>query len=130
MDDLEKYFDSKGNNIKPVKITNKRNVSAIRYQLVNLSYNLRRPRGKAQDQRVSFMPDDWQKKLLDVVDAEESALICAATSSGKTFVSFYAMESILRLDSNSVVVFVAPTKALVAQMEAEVRPLELACSEY
>ncbi|PRP77679.1 hypothetical protein PROFUN_00540 [Planoprotostelium fungivorum] len=118
--DLEKHLDTKNSGVKPLKITTKRDTSAIRYQLLNVSYNLKRPLGKAQDNRVSFMPDDWQKRLLDVVDAEESALICAATSSGKTFISFYAMESILRLDSNSVVVFVAPTKALVNQMEAEV----------
>eukprot|EP01117_Protostelium_nocturnum_P014372 TRINITY_DN5469_c0_g1_i1.p1 TRINITY_DN5469_c0_g1~~TRINITY_DN5469_c0_g1_i1.p1 ORF type:complete len:1744 (+),score=799.57 TRINITY_DN5469_c0_g1_i1:145-5376(+) len=96
------------------------NSSAIRYQLLNVSYNLRRPKGKSSDLRVNFMPDDWQRKLLDVIDAEESALICAATSSGKTFASFYAMESVLRLDSNSVMVFVAPSKALVNQMEAEI----------
>jgi len=118
--DLEKHLDTKNSGVKPVKLTSKKDISSIRHQLINLSYNLKRPTGKSQDNRVSFMPDDWQRKLLDIVDAEESALICAATSSGKTFISFYAMESILRLDSTSVVVFVAPTKALVNQMEAEV----------
>eukprot|EP00026_Physarum_polycephalum_P000260 Phypoly_transcript_00260.p1 GENE.Phypoly_transcript_00260~~Phypoly_transcript_00260.p1 ORF type:complete len:1826 (+),score=425.65 Phypoly_transcript_00260:56-5533(+) len=94
--------------------------SAILYQLKQLGAHLARPQGKVVDDRVSFLPDDWQETLLNVVDAQESALILAPTSSGKTFISFYCMESILRSDNDGVVVYLSPTKALVNQVEAEV----------
>jgi len=37
--DLEKYLDTKASGVKPVKISNKKDISAIRYQLLNISYN-------------------------------------------------------------------------------------------
>jgi len=32
---------------------------------------LRRPAGVEGDERVPFKPDDWQRKLLDIVDSGE-----------------------------------------------------------
>jgi superfamily II RNA helicase len=59
--------------------------------------------------------------VLDSLDANDSLFIVAPTSSGKTFISFYAMKQILQADDDGVLVYVAPTKALVNQIAAEVQ---------
>ena len=73
------------------------------------------------DDRVPFEPDGWQRAVLDEVDADNSVFVVAPTSSGKTFISFYAMEQVLRRDDSSVLVYLAPTKALVNQIAAEIQ---------
>jgi hypothetical protein len=92
----------------------------------------------APDQRVAFKPDAWQRKVLDSIDANDSLLVVgryiplygseytinyratAPTSAGKTFISYYAMEKVLRDSDNGILVYIAPTKALVTQIAAEV----------
>ncbi|KAH9386388.1 ATP-dependent RNA helicase DDX60 [Nematocida major] len=81
---------------------------------------LKRSLNASPDDRLLFVPDGWQKELLDIVDDQQSAVICAPTSSGKTFICYYAMETVLRASNENVVIFVAPTKALVNQVAADV----------
>ena len=76
----------------------------------------------APDSRVhGFHPDGWQRKVLDEIDANRSLLVVAPTSAGKTFISFYAMKRVLKADNDGVLVYVAPTKALVNQIAAEIQ---------
>lgn len=72
------------------------------------------------DSRVPFEPDAWQRKVLDCIDIDHSLLVVAPTSAGKTFISFYAMKKVLEESDDAVLVYVAPTKALVNQVAAEV----------
>ncbi|KAK5987164.1 putative helicase [Cladobotryum mycophilum] len=72
------------------------------------------------DERVPFDPDAWQRKVLDSIDANNSLLVIAPTSAGKTFISFYAMKKVLEESDDGVLVYVAPTKALVNQIAAEI----------
>ncbi|CEL97702.1 unnamed protein product [Vitrella brassicaformis CCMP3155] len=92
----------------------------IDFQLKFMGGDLERTTGATSDKRVNFKPDAWQKRLLDIVDKNESALVCAPTASGKTFICYYAMEKVLRADSESVIAYVAPSKALVNQVDAEI----------
>ena len=73
-----------------------------------------------RDPRVQFKPDVWQVQLLDIADAGQSSLVLAPTASGKTFISFYIMEQVLRSGSDGVVVYVCPTKPLANQVYAEI----------
>ena len=83
---------------------------------------LERSFDSASDTRVpSFHPDAWQRKVLDAIDANKSVLAVAPTSAGKTFISFYAMKKVLQANDDDILVYVAPTKALVNQIAAEVQ---------
>ena len=79
-----------------------------------------RPQGVADARCHNFQPDDWQVELMDAVDANKSVLVSAPTSSGKTFIAYYAMEKVLQscADAENKIIYVAPTKALVNQVEA------------
>ena len=91
---------------------------------LQLKYNgdkFKRTLNSKNDPRVRFKPDEWQVKLLDVVDRFDSALVCCPTSSGKTFICYYAMEKILRsANLNDMIIYVSPNKSLVNQIIAEV----------
>ncbi|KAI1746596.1 hypothetical protein F4782DRAFT_43365 [Xylaria castorea] len=96
-------------------------IGSSEFQLSQCGPFLERTFDSREDDRVPFEPDAWQRSVLDSIDADESLFIVAPTSSGKTFISFYAMEKVLRKDDDGVLVYVAPTKALVNQIAAEIQ---------
>ena len=91
------------------------------FQLLHCGPYFDRSMDSAPDDRVSFDPDGWQRTVLDTIDARKSLFVVAPTSSGKTFISFYAMKQILQSNDDDVLVYVAPTKALVTQIAAEIQ---------
>lgn len=90
------------------------------FQLKYAGDKLQRSVNSRKDGRVLFRPDEWQVRLLDIVDENKSAVISAPTSAGKTFICFYAIEKVLRQSDTDVVIFCLPTKALVNQVSADI----------
>ncbi|XP_041530136.1 probable ATP-dependent RNA helicase DDX60 [Microtus oregoni] len=126
-------FDELANSLYPtqntaddIKMTKKNKhsigIGPVRFQLQYMGHHLIREERKDPDPRVQdFIPDEWQRELLDVVDNYESAVIVAPTSSGKTYASYYCMEKVLKESDEGVVVYVSPTKALANQVVATVQ---------
>ena len=96
-------------------------IDPIEFQLRHCGPYLDRSIDSSPDDRVPFEPDGWQRKVLDAIDARKSLFVVAPTSAGKTFISFYAMKQILQSNNDDVLVYVAPTKALVNQIAAEIQ---------
>ena len=96
----------------------------IEFQMKHMSHLLKKKLREDPDPRVKhFIPDQWQRDMFDYIDANQSVLIVAPTSSGKTFASYYCMEKILRSSDDDVIVYVSPTKALCNQVMAMVNSL-------
>ena len=104
---------------RPTRIPGK--ISPHEFQLDHCGPYMERSFDSAPDPRVPFHPDAWQRRVLDAIDAEKSLFVVAPTSAGKTFISFYAMKKVLKANDTDVIVYVAPTKALVNQIAAEVQ---------
>ena len=72
------------------------------FQLLHCGPFMDRNLDSAPDSRVPFQPDRWQRRVLDDLDGQKSVFVVAPTSAGKTFISFYAMEKVLRESDDGV----------------------------
>lgn len=102
-------------------ITPKIQMDMKRFQLERCGPYFDRNIDSQLDERVPFAPDGWQRKVLDAIDKNKSLFVVAPTSAGKTFISFYAMKKVLQANDEDVIVYIAPTKALVNQIAAEIQ---------
>ena len=94
-------------------------LSASRFQLTRMGPWMKRDVGAVQDPRASRLLDSWQIDVLNCIDSYKSCLVVAPTSAGKSFMGFHAMSRVLETESG-ILVYVAPTKALVDQVVSEV----------
>ncbi|KAB5588619.1 DEAD/DEAH-box helicase [Ceratobasidium theobromae] len=90
--------------------------SQLRIKISPIEFQLK-AYGALMDRSMDSAPDP---RVLDKIDKNESTLVVAPTSAGKTFSSFYAMEKVLRESNDGVIVYVSPTKALCQQIAADV----------
>ncbi|GAB65610.1 DEAD/DEAH box helicase [Plasmodium cynomolgi strain B] len=115
--DIYKYKLESVKNYSELKIDEKKEHE---FQLYYMYYLLDRTTGNIKDKRVLFTLDTWQYNILNLVDRRKSILVSCPTSSGKTFICYYVMDKVLRLNNDSVVVYVAPNDTLAFQVYHEV----------
>ncbi|KAG1867647.1 hypothetical protein F4604DRAFT_2021273 [Suillus subluteus] len=87
----------------------------IVWQLCLFGEFLDRSMDSQAETRVTFKRDARCLTL-----STKICLFSSSYQSGKTFISYYAMEKILRGSDDGIFVYIAPTKALVAQVAAEI----------
>ncbi|KAJ6557124.1 hypothetical protein B0H10DRAFT_1967384 [Mycena sp. CBHHK59/15] len=97
----------------------------VEWQLRLFGEYMDRSMDSALDSRVTFKPDAgkerfWIASTRTFLFWSSVSFIETPTSAGKTFISYYSMEKILRDSDDGVLVYVAPTKALVTQIAAEI----------
>lgn len=95
--DIKKQYD----NIKDI----------IRYQLDEMSSYLP-PLDYLSYYNKEFILDAWQKQAIEWIDEKKSILLCAPTSSGKTFLTTYLIKNTDRI------LFIVPTLPLALQVSA------------
>ena len=76
-------------------------------------YDRKQFKGDLKAKKYAFTLDPFQDKAVKAIESDESVLVCAHTSAGKTAVAEYAIAHSLK--RNSRVIYTSPIKALSNQ---------------
>ena len=118
---LKSFYDDKGlsykDSLKTARSWMKNHKSdIIRFQMLKMHDRL--PPLSRYNRK--FKLEEWQCRVLAAIDKEQSTVVCAPTSSGKTLLSTYtcAKERKNRKGKTGTVLFVLPSEVLVWQIAA------------
>lgn len=75
--------------------------------------------GELNAKKYKFKLDSFQVKAIVAIESDESVLVCAHTSAGKTAIAEYAIASSLKRHSR--VIYTSPIKALSNQKYRELK---------
>lgn len=75
--------------------------------------------GEFKAKKYNFKLDPFQLKSVNAIECDESVLVCAHTSAGKTAIAEYAIASSLK--NHSRVIYTSPIKALSNQKYRELK---------
>lgn len=106
--------DNEANKKLIKKITKKFNEIAYKfYTLKNLSDRL-----PPLDFYNNSQPklDDWQIETINYINNNESVIVQAPTSSGKTWVSIYSVVRNKKIDNDKITLYIVPSKPLALQV--------------
>ena len=114
---IEQFFVDYKKTINETKDIYDQVQNMVRYQLEELASFLP-PLDYLSYYNSEFILDDWQANALDLIDKKKSIILCAPTSSGKTFLTTYLIKNTGRI------LFIVPTLPLALQVASMFYQLE------
>ena len=114
---IEQFFADYRKPLNDTKEIYDKVKNMIRYQLEEMPSFLP-PLDYLNYYNKEFILDDWQANALDLIDKKKSIILCAPTSSGKTFLTTYLIKNTGRI------LFIVPTLPLALQVAAMFYQLE------
>ena len=73
------------------------------------------------DGKDLILLNEFQKEVYSAVDAGQTITISAPTSAGKSFILLHVLSDHIRDNPNTNIVYIVPTRALIQQVELDIR---------